>query len=101
VQAITAMEELAREMMAVRSADDGHYRRCDAAPLLGLYIQKHLGAHVGLSERSRDPRFGRPLEMLVRDRLAPFLPAPLADELRLGGLLASFMPLPPYKAACS
>jgi hypothetical protein len=74
VKAITGMEELAREMAAIRPTDDAHYRRCDAAPVLGLTVQKHLGSHVGLSERSRDPRFGKPLEMLMRERLAPFLP---------------------------
>jgi hypothetical protein len=72
-ETITELEKTASAMAAIKPRDDAHYRRVDVAPPLALALQAGIGRYVGMSARSRDPRYGRPLEVLLRERLGPFL----------------------------
>jgi hypothetical protein len=73
-ETIAAMEEISAAMAGIYPTNDAHFRRVDPLPVLALALQAGVGRHLGMPQRSRDPRFGRGLQDLIAERLRQWLP---------------------------
>jgi hypothetical protein len=65
-------DRLAREMLLMRPHDDGHRRRVLAEPRVLTAMQSAIGLHLGMAERSVDPRSGKTLRELEEAALSCF-----------------------------